>query len=470
MNWPRLKDNCWDGHCIAIMKGPENPLRSIPGSPIKLRVLSLCLVAMFILVISWNPFLHTAVVRLRLEVFGAGEDCEFHRDDTKLNTRPEIEKDVLPGCSSNRKLLVLSWHLQPHAPFITLDDIPLWCDKSCVSLEQTRDKTRLQEADIVVFNFDHMWATSTFFTFPYEVLTKKPPGAVFVLSATESPHNTGRERYRTSAFLANFHMLWSYHHGLLMRSTYAAMDRVVYSDVLGPPTVPFNRRRSAPVVALVTNCGRQSIGRSKFLLKLIRHVAVHSYGKVYNNRCLPAFPPADQGKEGMILRSRQLNHLLMAHYKFVFAVENSLCTDYITEKYFRGLMVGAIPIVASLNGNPNYTALKPNLRSPVYLNAFDYQSVAELGKEVERIASSEKLFNSFMKYRWMKTKDLNPTFRQVMEDRDENSAMCKLVRKMSSPGSLERLLAQKATVNETCEQGPILDQIPSDNYSKETLP
>ena len=36
---------------------------------------------------------------------------------------------------------------------------------------------------------------------------------------------------------------------------------------------------------------------------------------------------------------------LVAKYKFALAFENALCTDYITEKFWRPLKVGTIPIV-----------------------------------------------------------------------------------------------------------------------------
>lgn len=36
---------------------------------------------------------------------------------------------------------------------------------------------------------------------------------------------------------------------------------------------------------------------------------------------------------------------LVAKYKFSLALENAVCSDYITEKLWRPLMVGSVPIV-----------------------------------------------------------------------------------------------------------------------------
>lgn len=34
----------------------------------------------------------------------------------------------------------------------------------------------------------------------------------------------------------------------------------------------------------------------------------------------------------------------LARYKFILAIENGVCEDYITEKFWRPLMIGVIPI------------------------------------------------------------------------------------------------------------------------------
>lgn len=40
---------------------------------------------------------------------------------------------------------------------------------------------------------------------------------------------------------------------------------------------------------------------------------------------------------------------LQAKYKFSFAMENAICDDYITEKLWRPLMLGSVPII---HGSP----------------------------------------------------------------------------------------------------------------------
>ena len=48
---------------------------------------------------------------------------------------------------------------------------------------------------------------------------------------------------------------------------------------------------------------------------------------------------------------------LLANYKFVVAVENAVCPDYVTEKLWRALEVGAVPIY---HGAPNVRKFLPH--------------------------------------------------------------------------------------------------------------
>ena len=48
---------------------------------------------------------------------------------------------------------------------------------------------------------------------------------------------------------------------------------------------------------------------------------------------------------------------LVGKYKFAIAFENAICTDYITEKFWRPLRVGTVPIVY---GSDRFQVRKPD--------------------------------------------------------------------------------------------------------------
>ena len=44
------------------------------------------------------------------------------------------------------------------------------------------------------------------------------------------------------------------------------------------------------------------------------------------------------------------------HYRIVLAVENNACRDYVSEKLFKAVQCGAVPLVRTVRGVPDYTA------------------------------------------------------------------------------------------------------------------
>ncbi|CAF4638040.1 unnamed protein product, partial [Rotaria magnacalcarata] len=48
------------------------------------------------------------------------------------------------------------------------------------------------------------------------------------------------------------------------------------------------------------------------------------------------------------------NFAAYKNYKFVIAIENSNCQDYVSEKLILAVSSGSIPIVAGFNGRPDY--------------------------------------------------------------------------------------------------------------------
>jgi hypothetical protein len=90
-------------------------------------------------------------------------------------------------------------------------------------------------------------------------------------------------------------------------------------------------------------------------------------------------------------------------YKFVIAIENSNCADYVTEKLVKAVESGSIPIVAGRDGRPDYRRYMPKHS---YINIFDYTSIKALADDLKRIASNKTLYESYL---WYKKHDKNMT-------------------------------------------------------------
>ncbi|KAH9495264.1 Alpha 1,3 fucosyltransferase [Bulinus truncatus] len=124
----------------------------------------------------------------------------------------------------------------------------------------------------------------------------------------------------------------------------------------------------ATAVYVQSDCDPPS-DRDEFVKMLMKYVSVDSYGTCINNRQLPS--QISQPIGGM---SHSDFYELISRYKFALAMENAVCPDYITEKLWRPLMVGTVPVVF---GSSRVQDFLPDNNSAIVLT--DYKSAEHLG-------------------------------------------------------------------------------------------
>jgi hypothetical protein len=122
----------------------------------------------------------------------------------------------------------------------------------------------------------------------------------------------------------------------------------------------------------------------------MQEIPIDSYGSCLNNR------------QGYTARMTD-NINAYRKYKFVVAIENSNCMDYVTEKLVKAVESGAIPIVAGFDGRPDYRRYMPEHS---YINIFDYTSIKALADDLKRIAADKTVYESYL---WFKTHKKNLT-------------------------------------------------------------
>ena len=96
----------------------------------------------------------------------------------------------------------------------------------------------------------------------------------------------------------------------------------------------FSRDKSELAAAMISNC-RAPSQRLKLIEELQKHMVVRVFGKCGRN-CPLYFKNLMPGG---------CREIIGAEYKFYFAFENSICQDYITEKFFDILKFNIIPVV-----------------------------------------------------------------------------------------------------------------------------
>lgn len=149
------------------------------------------------------------------------------------------------------------------------------------------------------------------------------------------------------------------------------------------------RIRLAPIAYVQSDCNTP-IERDAFVSELMNYIDVDSYGKCVHNRDLP---------EGMTnamdaMDDKGFWHLL-ARYKFHLAVENYGSNDYITEKLWRPLIVGSVPIY---HGSPSVADWLPNgSRSAVLIS--NYTGPKQLAEDIRRIDRNHTRYESFLDHK-----------------------------------------------------------------------
>jgi len=121
----------------------------------------------------------------------------------------------------------------------------------------------------------------------------------------------------------------------------------------------------SPIAYVQSSCNAPS-ERDLYVEELQKFISIDSYGKCLNNKPLPkqlsklltSFPidqtlncecfSLEDPTEGM---NNEDFFKLMAKYKFTIAFENAIGDDYITEKLWRPLILGSVPIYM---GSPSF--------------------------------------------------------------------------------------------------------------------
>lgn len=122
----------------------------------------------------------------------------------------------------------------------------------------------------------------------------------------------------------------------------------------------------------------------------MKRMTLYSYGTTLHNRDLPE----DSG-EATKLQT-------IATYKFTLACENSICSDYVTEKFFQPLVVGSVPVYL---GAPNVAEFAPG--QSCYIDANDYATPADLADYLIFLATDERAYGQYLAW---KSEPLRPEF------------------------------------------------------------
>ena len=123
---------------------------------------------------------------------------------------------------------------------------------------------------------------------------------------------------------------------------------------------------------LVSHC-HTSNNREGYVRRLQEYIPVEIYGKCNNSTC---------PKHEDCFKNLSLHHL------FYLSFENSLCTEYATEKIFEAIQFPIVPVVM---GDSQF--YKENLPEKSYIDVNDFESIEDLAKYLIYLQSLPKIAN-----------------------------------------------------------------------------
>uniref|UniRef100_K7G9Q3 Fucosyltransferase n=1 Tax=Pelodiscus sinensis TaxID=13735 RepID=K7G9Q3_PELSI len=122
-----------------------------------------------------------------------------------------------------------------------------------------------------------------------------------------------------------------------------------------------------------------------------RYMKVDSYGKCLNNRELPSERLRDTST-ATTEDSEFMNFI--SRYKFHLAMENAICNDYMTEKLWRPMHLGAIPVY---RGSPSVRDWMPDNHSIILVD--DFGSPQELAEFLNFLDQNEEEYLKYLEYK-----------------------------------------------------------------------
>jgi alpha-1,3-fucosyltransferase len=267
-----------------------------------------------------EPFLHN-IKQYQVEI-----DDELYPKRVLLEYNNSINFECLN--KAKQKPLILFWNDyfgDKHYKFKNFED--RGCPVS--NCETTIDKYRYNESSLVI---THMRSRFELDHFP----KYRPNNLRTVFFLYESPMNSGDY----SKFQDFFNLTATYRLETDFPLTLNAMVWKENTDFNAD--YDFHGSKKGFAAALISNCGDSS-GRLKYIKELKKYVEVDVYGNCGDMKCPSAF------RNGT--KTNNCRAILAEKYKFYLAFENSLCTDYITEKFFWTIMMNTVPVVL---GNGQY--------------------------------------------------------------------------------------------------------------------
>ncbi|KAL9925742.1 alpha-(1,3)-fucosyltransferase B [Glossina fuscipes] len=242
------------------------------------------------------------------------------------------------------------------------------------------------------------------------------PGQLWALLHEESPRNVAFMPYQQWLQHFNFTSTFSRYSDAPLTTYYLPkVENLTSPTYVIPVADKSGQNNQGLVFFMQSDCDTMS-GRDDYVRELMNYVTIDSYGACLKNHELPDSLQEQQHDYLNNLYSPEILKLI-ARYKFVLAYENGVCYDYITEKFWRPLTVGSIPLYF---GSPTVKDWAPNHKS--FIDISDFNSPKDLANFIKKLDGNEAEYNSYLQHKFNMVKPIGNE-RLLKELRTRNSSL-----------------------------------------------
>ncbi|XP_066914277.1 alpha-(1,3)-fucosyltransferase 11-like [Clytia hemisphaerica] len=166
----------------------------------------------------------------------------------------------------------------------------------------------------------------------------------------------------------------------------------------------FQKKEGLGIAVYVQRDCEPPSDRDAYVRELMKHIKIDSYGPCVNNKKMP------REINGFVKLSSEKYYHFLAKYKFQIAFENCRCKDYMTEKVFRPLCIGSVPVYL---GSKEARDLMPSNKSIIMVD--DFESPKDLADFLIAVNANDTLYEEYLQHR--KTKTItNPKLLNILKN------------------------------------------------------
>ncbi|PIK42324.1 putative glycoprotein 3-alpha-L-fucosyltransferase A-like [Apostichopus japonicus] len=247
-----------------------------------------------------------------------------------------------------------------------------------VFLNHTKEPSEIKHYDAVVFTNVFHWLTPEMWNWVHGNRTRNQKWIMITqdsplyITGLQPPQKYGNDTYDWSVTYKN-DADFSHPYGFYERFDEGQVRDVNLKNFLNP--------KRGLLAWVASHCETLQWDRLKFVKDLDKLIPVETYGKC--------------GDEQLPWDRETLLFDVIRKYKFYLSLENSCCDDYITEKFWRALKLGVVPVVVGAPLEHYIRKAPPNS----FIHVDQFGSISELAIHLIELSGNDEKYLEYFKWR-----------------------------------------------------------------------